>query len=99
MLSERVIAYLLQNDADLADVVNDRIYNTIPVQDAADPFVIFHLVNSEKTWTLDGPTFPYRSEFQIHYFADNYTTLASVAKRIRAALDGQSGLEAVPKAR
>jgi hypothetical protein len=88
---EKVIAYLLANNAPLAALVGTRIYPVKAAQDAALPFLVYRRDDTNDQQIITGQSkLPFAS-FEIDYVADNYDTEMALAEAIYNALHRQSG--------
>jgi len=94
MLIEEALYTLLSTDADIVEIVADRIYPvTMPELEKGKTFypaLLFTLTNRERQQTHNGPTPLVRSHFTLSCIGPRYFVVKGLAQAVRIALNGKS---------
>jgi hypothetical protein len=92
MLIEEALTYHLENDADVAALVADRIYPNVIPQDVSLPALAYQKISRPGAMAHDGAVGIAWPRFQITGQADDYGVLANLIDSVEDSLNGFSGL-------
>jgi len=88
---ERIIVNLLENDVDVDNVVNKRIFPVrIPQSNKVYPAIVFDRMNTLPTDTKDGTSSLDTHKLVLHLWGQSYAELKDLATKVRTALDRKS---------
>ena len=88
---EEALVAILQADATVSGLVNDRIYPLVAPVGAELPAITYQRISGVRMETLQGPTGLAAPRFQFSCLANTYSQAKSLANAVRQALDGYSG--------
>jgi len=85
---EEAIRNKLLNDANVSALVGTRIYtNEIP-QKPTYPVILYEQINSERDFTMQGPSGIVTTSIQIRAYDSNYSGVKDLTTKIRQVLNG-----------
>ena len=89
----KVVYYRLSNNVNVATIVGNRIYQDMPPQDVAFPFMVYTITNTEPTGTKDYSTKSVQDliQVQIDMYTRKIVDASNLASYVRTALDGYTG--------
>lgn len=87
---EEAIRDKLLNDANVSALVGTRIYSSELPQKPTYPALIYERVDSERDFTMEGPSGFVESTFQIRVYAESYQEAKDLSNKTRQALNGLS---------
>jgi len=79
------------NDADVASMIGDRLYNGYAPPTAIKPYVIYQQISGPRDHTFDGPSGLATINIQLSIFDSTYLGARTTADYIRRYLDGYEG--------
>lgn len=90
---EKVIYYLLTNDAQVQALVSDKVYPSFVPLGVGYPALSYQVVSRMERTTVSTaePTVHVRYRVQVNVLARDYDTLVDLAKRVRDALAHERG--------
>jgi len=91
----KAIYYLLSNDIDVSGIVGTRIYQDMPPQDSAFPFIVYTVISTAPTNTKDYSTKSVLDavQVQIDMYSRKVTEINNLATYVRNQLDGYTGTQ------
>jgi len=91
MIVGKAIYYLLTNDANIAALVDDRVYPEIANQQDAKPYVVYNVRSNDPSDTQKGPSELDTAAVEINCYAPTYETAIAISVAVRAAIDRVQG--------
>jgi hypothetical protein len=91
MTIEKDIHYILKNDADVAALVNTRIYPMKLPQGWTLPAITYQRISGDRAAKYAGASGRARPRFQIDCWASDYDGVKDLADKVRKCLDGYKG--------
>lgn len=91
MTAGKAIFQILNLDEDVAALVDGRIFPELAAQDAATPYVTYHIRNVEPEDTKSGTSTLDVVTFDLYCVGPDYGELQDVAEACRTAIDRQAG--------
>jgi len=91
----KALYYLLSNDIDVSGIVGTRIYQDMPPQDSAFPFIVYTVISTAPTNTKDYSTKSVLDavQVQIDMYSRKVTEINNLATYVRNQLDGYTGTQ------
>lgn len=91
MIVGKAIYYLLTNDANIAALVDDRVYPEVANQQDAKPYVVYNVRSNDPSDTQKGPSELDTAAVEINCYAPTYETAIAISVAVRAAIDRVQG--------
>lgn len=91
MTAGKAIYSILSTDEDLTALVDGRVFPELAAQDAATPYVTYHIRSVEPEDTKTGPSTLDVVTFEVYCIGPDYGSLMDVAEACRTAIDRQAG--------
>ena len=85
---EEAIRNKLLNDANVSALVGTRIYASELPQKPTYPVLIYERLDSERDFTMQGPSGFVESTVQIRVYAETYAQVKDLSTKTRQALNG-----------
>lgn len=92
MTLEEALYYHLVNTAGVAALISTRVYPNVIPEDVAQPAAAYQKISGSPILNHGGPSGLETSRIQITCRATTYAVAKSVAKAVKTALDGFTGL-------
>lgn len=90
-MARRAVFDILTNDADVSNLVSDRIYPVLAPSGIGWPALIINVVATDPTEEKDGPSTLDTYRIQIDAWSQKYEEAADLSEKCRLALDRKSG--------
>ena len=88
---EEAVRWKLVNVAGVSALVSTRVYSSELPQKPTYPAVIYERVDSQRDYTLSGPSGFVTSTFQLRAYAETYGGAKTLAVKIRQSINGMEG--------
>lgn len=88
---EPSIKLILQDDSDVTNITDTRIYHTIKPQNITSACIVLQLISANRFHTFEESSGYIVGTIQLDCFGDSYQQAKTVADKVRLALDGYAG--------
>jgi len=87
----KAIFKILDDNSDVNALVSSRIYPMIARQGTDFPFIIYDVLSDEPTDYKEGVSSLDTTSIMVSVYSETYSQASDLAKKVRTALDRQSG--------